>query len=392
MEVIELVEDMRIICTQLQRQGRRIALVPTSGALHQGQVALIERANSLGRPECKRAVIVSIFAHQNQGKSGPESPNCHKTLANDLRVCRESGLRVDYVFVPKHEQMFPKQFEAQEQEVDHNQEAGCQIKVACSTSALANQLEARSRPASGHFEPMLTSVCKLLQIIQPQWALFGERDYQQLRLVATMVEDLSMATVVCPVPIVREPDTNLPLSAQNKRLTRQQRQAARVMFDILTSSRQAIEQRCSQRCAPSVRRALKRCDVAATKAASALAQLADLETVLLGARLVAQSLSETTDELKQVEGEHSWPPEGQRPTVNIEYLELRCANDLTVIRFDEQLELYDCQLNCLKRRLARTTSQTLEQDNEQLLEARLLIAIVVGKVRLTDNMQVHLNL
>ena len=361
MEVVEPIETMRKLCRKLRQDAKRsLRLVPTMGSLHSGHASIIKRAKEpshgtetgVGRltrtdpldgqwndANCpaerqEPIVIVSIFVNPIQFNNRQDYVKYPKTFEADLDLCRR--LAVDYVFLPTCQEIY---------------QSGKPTREMCligppRDGSLANDLEASSRP--GHFEGVLTVVCKLFNIIQPHEAYFGEKDYQQLLLVTKMVQDLSMDVKICRVPTVRDLD-KLPLSSRNSRLSAKSRRAARIMCNILEEAKATLEDRCA-RYNPEL----------------------NIETVLMSSILVAQCLDpdEAHDEwVRQLE---------------VDYLELRCAQDLAVIHYDQDLEAYDCQDGCVKRCYAK-------EGSVGPLEARLLISVVVDGVRLIDNVEVCLN-
>jgi pantoate--beta-alanine ligase len=185
----------------LRGAGRRIALVPTMGALHEGHRELIRHAR---RMPGAGVVAVSVFVNPLQFGPHEDLARYPRPLDADLRVCREEG--VELVFTPGVADMYPD---------------GAATVV--DPGPLGTELEGAVRP--GHFAGVLTVVAKLFHIIGPDVAFFGEKDYQQLVLVKKMVADLNFPLAVVGVPTVREPD-GLALSSRNVYLTPEQRPLA----------------------------------------------------------------------------------------------------------------------------------------------------------------------
>jgi len=188
-----------------------IALVPTMGALHQGHAALIHRARQLSE-----SVLVSIFVNPLQFDDPADLEKYPRTPELDIATARESGACV--LWVPKYDEIYPGPTEQIEQ-----LDAG-------SVGAL---YEGAMR--KGHFEGMLTVVKRLFDLVQPTWALFGEKDFQQLFLIRKMVEELSLNIEIVPVPTVREA-SGLAISSRNVRLNPQDRQVALVISRSLTNA------------------------------------------------------------------------------------------------------------------------------------------------------------
>jgi pantoate--beta-alanine ligase len=192
--------DVSDVTRALRTTGRRVMLVPTMGALHDGHLALVRAAKRVPGT----VVVVSIFVNPLQFGAGEDLDAYPRTLDDDLAVLRAEGVEV--AFTPTAAEMYPE---------------GPRTTVL--PGPLGAELEGRSRPT--HFAGMLTVVLKLLQIVAPDRAFFGEKDYQQLVLVRQMVADLNVDTQIVGVPIVREPD-GLALSSRNRYLDEVEREQA----------------------------------------------------------------------------------------------------------------------------------------------------------------------
>ncbi|MGB3770142.1 MAG: pantoate--beta-alanine ligase [Rhodococcus sp. (in: high G+C Gram-positive bacteria)] len=198
----------------LRAAGRRVALVPTMGALHAGHVQLMEMAKRSGA-----VVVVSIFVNPLQFGAGEDLEAYPRTVDADLDVLRDAG--VELAFLPTVPDMYP---------------TGPRSTVH--PGPLGAELEGASRP--DHFAGMLTVVAKLLNIVRPTAAYFGEKDYQQLVLIHQMVRDLNMDVDVLGVPIVRESD-GLALSSRNRYLDDHQRGLAVALSAALVAGTHAAE-------------------------------------------------------------------------------------------------------------------------------------------------------
>jgi pantoate--beta-alanine ligase len=394
MKLIESVSCMRAVCRRLVRDGTSIRFVPTMGALHDGHSSLIERAlhdnddddhddesadNNGCRAHHKTAVIVSIFANPMQFNDRNDFVNYPHTIESDLKRCEQ--LEVDYVFAPKCEDIY--QFANQLASCDKSsQQPMVTTKGRCTVKPpreLAQILEGKSR--GDHFEGMLTIVCKLFNIIQPKRAYFGLKDYQQLVLVTRMVQDLNLPVEICGVETVRELETNLPLSSRNVRLdSEQKRLASQIMYDTLVSTKLCLEDKCRR----------------GNQLQSDLSNSDELNSILLASLITSQLCLELSD--SDVASNHylSHNSTSKSTQITVDYFELRCAKDLSPIDFDHNLAIYDCQRGCVKSRhllLGTTANKGGGLSNvESILEARLLIAILVSKVRLLDNIGVQMNL
>ena len=192
--------DASDVTRALRTTGRRVVLVPTMGALHEGHLALVRTARRVSGA----VVVVSIFVNPLQFGAGEDLDAYPRTFDDDLAVLRAAG--VEIVFAPTAADMYP-----------HGQ------RTTVVPGPLGAELEGRSRPT--HFAGMLTVVLKLLQIIRPDRAYFGEKDYQQLVLVRQMADDLDLGVQIVGVPIVREPD-GLAMSSRNRYLDEVEREQA----------------------------------------------------------------------------------------------------------------------------------------------------------------------
>lgn len=208
--------DVHSVTRALRHTGRRVMLVPTMGALHDGHLTLVKAANRVPGA----VVVVSIFVNPLQFGAGEDLDKYPRTLDDDLAVLREEG--VDIAFTPTAAQMYP---------------AG--MRTTVQPGPLGALLEGASRPT--HFAGVLTVVLKLLQIVAPDRAFFGEKDYQQLVLIRQMVADLNVDTCVVGVPIVREPD-GLAMSSRNRYLDTEQREQAGALSAALLAGRYAAAQ------------------------------------------------------------------------------------------------------------------------------------------------------
>jgi pantoate--beta-alanine ligase len=200
--VVESISELR---RRLQHH-RETGLVPTMGALHAGHARLIETARS----QCD-VVVVSIFVNPLQFDRKDDLDAYPRTLDSDVEVCEKLG--VDLIFAPGAMEMYPKL-------------PLCTVEVG----RIGDHLCGPFRP--GHFRGVATVVMKLLQIVQPNRAYFGEKDAQQLAVIRRMVADLNVPTAIVEVPTVREPD-GLAMSSRNRHLSGPQRTSATVLYEAL---------------------------------------------------------------------------------------------------------------------------------------------------------------
>jgi pantoate--beta-alanine ligase len=213
LEVIHTIEWMKQAARDTRAEGRVIGFVPTMGALHAGHLSLVEAARRDANP-----VVVSIFVNPTQFGPREDFTNYPRTLEADQDRLEQAG--VDFVFVPSAEEIYPPGF-----------------RTSVIVEGLSDRFEGRARP--GHFRGVATIVLKLLEIVSPQFAYFGRKDAQQLRVVRQMTEDLALDTEIVSCPIIREAD-GLALSSRNVYLLPEERRAATVLYRSLDAARQAI--------------------------------------------------------------------------------------------------------------------------------------------------------
>jgi len=197
----------------LRHLGRRVLLVPTMGALHDGHLTLVRAAKRVPGA----VVVVSIFVNPLQFGVNEDLDAYPRTLDDDLEMLRADGVEV--AFTPTVADMYP---EGQ--------------RTTVHPGPLGGELEGAVRPT--HFAGMLTVVLKLFQIVRPDRAYFGEKDYQQLVLIRQMVEDFDLDVLVEPVPIVREAD-GMAMSSRNRYLNPEQREQATALSSALLAGRYA---------------------------------------------------------------------------------------------------------------------------------------------------------
>ena len=204
---------MKEAARQARAEGRIIGLVPTMGALHPGHVALVERA----KRECA-PVIASIFVNPKQFGPKEDFAKYPRTLEADSEKLSAVGL--DALFLPNAAEIYPSGF-----------------RTYVTVEGLSERLEGRSRP--GHFRGVATVVMKLLEIVQPNFAYFGRKDAQQVRIISQMARDLNLDTEIVVCPIVRDAD-GLALSSRNAYLNAEERHAATVLRRALEAAREEL--------------------------------------------------------------------------------------------------------------------------------------------------------
>jgi len=210
MEIISDVQSMQELCLSLRREGRRIAFVPTMGYLHEGHLSLLQEGRRRGD-----LLVLSIFVNPTQFGPNEDLSTYPRDAERDLALARSA--QVDIVFFPDAAGMYLP-------------EASTFVTVEGLTGTLCGA----SRP--GHFRGVATVVAKLFNIVQPDVALFGEKDFQQLAVIRRMARDLNMPVEVVGMPIVREPD-GLAMSSRNVYLSADERRQALVLSQGLAAAR-----------------------------------------------------------------------------------------------------------------------------------------------------------
>jgi len=211
MEIVESITEMQELARTARRAGRSIAFVPTMGYLHEGHGSLLHEGRRRGD-----LLVLSIFVNPTQFGVGEDFEAYPRDLARDRAVAEGAG--VDVIFAPRAMEMYP---------------SGYQTYV--DVERLTLPLCGASRP--GHFRGVTTVVSKLFNIVQPDVALFGTKDYQQLAVVRRMVADLNMPMEVVGMPIIREAD-GLALSSRNAYLSPAERQAALCLSRSIREARE----------------------------------------------------------------------------------------------------------------------------------------------------------
>jgi pantoate--beta-alanine ligase len=209
-ERVNSIEEVHSVLRRPRLEGRTVGLVPTMGALHVGHLSLVQA--SRGRCDL---TVVSVFVNPTQFGEGEDFESYPRDLEADSGLLEEAG--VDVLFAPTVPVMYPP---------------GATTRV--DPGPIGEVWCGASRP--GHFVGVATVVTKLLDIVAPDVAFFGEKDYQQLRVIERVVRDLDIGTHIVGCPIVREPD-GLALSSRNRYLTREQRAHALVLPRALMRAR-----------------------------------------------------------------------------------------------------------------------------------------------------------
>ncbi len=245
MRTFQQIAPLRTYLRGIRQEGKTIGFVPTMGALHAGHMSLVKRAAQ----DCD-LVVVSIFVNPTQFGPTEDFTSYPRVLQQDLQVASNSG--VDAVYTPAVEDIYPDGFQ-----------------TTVTPGALAQRLEGQHRP--GHFAGVCTVVAKLLNIVQPDRAFFGQKDFQQARIIEQMVHDLNFPYEVVVAPTVRA-DDGLALSSRNAYLSQEERLAATALNEALNEaarahlagekSPQALSEIVRERCLKEPLVSLEYCEIA----------------------------------------------------------------------------------------------------------------------------------
>ena len=215
MQVVSDIKQARMICQKWQDNGETVSFVPTMGCLHAGHLSLIEKAQSLSDH-----VVVSIFVNPLQFDNTNDLLKYPITLEDDMS--KLADVNVGLVFTPKANEFYPEG-ESQVEQID--------------PGTVTSELEGAHRP--GHFAGVATVVKRFFEIIQPDIAVFGEKDFQQLMLINQLVEKYSLDINIIGMSTFREHD-GLAMSSRNTRLNEDERKKAPIIYQHLTSAKETI--------------------------------------------------------------------------------------------------------------------------------------------------------
>lgn len=214
MRVIPSIPEMRAQVLQYKRDGLTIGFVPTMGYFHAGHIALMELARQL-----TDRVVVSLFVNPTQFGPNEDLSRYPRDMERDTRMAKEAG--VDIFFTPDANELYSKAF-----------------STWVNVEGLSEHLCGRSRP--GHFRGVATIVAKLFGIVQPDKAVFGQKDFQQLAIIRRMVQDLNMPVEIVAHETVREPD-GLAMSSRNTYLSQGERASALCLYQALCKAETALK-------------------------------------------------------------------------------------------------------------------------------------------------------
>jgi pantoate--beta-alanine ligase len=247
--VVTTIAEVRAAVADARNRGRTVGFVPTMGALHEGHAALVRAARAAGG-----FVVVSVFVNPTQFGPTEDFARYPRTLDADRALCHEAG--ADLVFAPSAAEMYPERSVA-----------------FAEVAELDTVLCGASRP--GHFRGVCTVVLKLFNIVLPDRAFFGAKDYQQARIITQMVRDLNAPVAVRVEPTVREPD-GLALSSRNRYLSPDERGAAPAIYRALLAVR---ERAAGERDVPTLEATLRAKLAAIPGARVDYARIVDAETL-----------------------------------------------------------------------------------------------------------------
>jgi pantoate--beta-alanine ligase len=221
MQIVSSVAAMQRLARKWQRAGTRIGFVPTMGYLHVGHLSLVKRARqTIGK---NGKVVVSIYVNPTQFTPTEDISKYPRDLKRDLKLLRE--LKVDVVFTPSDAEMYPNKSEND-------------FSTYVVEEKLSQTMEGASRPT--HFRGVTTVVAKLFNIVLPDVAIFGQKDFQQATIIKRMVADLNFPVQILVAPTLRERD-GLAMSSRNKYLTGNLRPQATVLWRAIQTAQVAVK-------------------------------------------------------------------------------------------------------------------------------------------------------
>ena len=223
MKVVSSVAAMQRLAQKLCRAGTRIGFVPTMGYLHAGHISLVQEARK--RVGKNGVVAVSIYVNPTQFAPTEDLAKYPRDLKRDLKLCREAG--VDVVFTPADAEIYPGKAEGK-------------YSTYVTEENLGRLMEGSSRPT--HFRGVTTVVAKLFNIVLPDVAVFGQKDFQQAAIIRRMVADLNFPVKIVVAPTLREAD-GLAMSSRNKFLNPEERAQATVLFHALQAAGMAVRKK-----------------------------------------------------------------------------------------------------------------------------------------------------
>ena len=214
MDVCKDIDCVRTFIKSIKQQFKTIGFVPTMGYLHEGHMSLVKASKNM----CD-ITVVSIFVNPKQFGPKEDYSKYPRNLERDLKLLEEA--KIDMVFIPDVDTIYPEGF-----------------STTINIGPLADILEGTFRP--GHFDGVCTVVTKLFNIVKPDKAFFGEKDYQQLKIIQKLVKDLNLDIEIVPIPTKREED-GLAMSSRNAYLNQEERRRASSIYRFLLKAKEAFE-------------------------------------------------------------------------------------------------------------------------------------------------------
>ncbi|MFP3206069.1 MAG: pantoate--beta-alanine ligase [Hydrogenobaculum sp.] len=214
MDVCKDIDCVRAFIKSIKQQFKTIGFVPTMGYLHEGHMSLVKASKNM----CD-ITVVSIFVNPKQFGPKEDYSRYPRNLERDLKLLEEA--KIDMVFIPDVDTIYPEGF-----------------STTINIGPLADILEGTFRP--GHFDGVCTVVTKLFNIVKPDKAFFGEKDYQQLKIIQKLVKDLNLDIEIVPIPTKREED-GLAMSSRNAYLNQEERRRASSIYRFLLKAKEAFE-------------------------------------------------------------------------------------------------------------------------------------------------------
>jgi pantoate--beta-alanine ligase len=234
MQRVASIAAMQRLARQWQRAGRRIGFVPTMGYLHAGHLSLVKRARRAAGKN--GVVVVSIYVNPAQFGPREDFSKYPRDLQRDLKLCRNAG--VDVVFTPRDEEMYPVGSSRGDDRTAQRAVPTTRFSTYVVEEKLSQSMEGASRPT--HFRGVTTVVAKLFNLVLPDVAVFGAKDWQQATIIRRMVADLNFPVRIVVAPTLRERD-GLAMSSRNKYLAGNLRAQATVLWCAIQMARVAVK-------------------------------------------------------------------------------------------------------------------------------------------------------
>jgi pantoate--beta-alanine ligase len=220
MRIVTTVSAMQRMALGWRREGKTVGFVPTMGYLHEGHLSLIKKARQIVKPE--GIVVASIFVNPAQFGPNEDLANYPRDLQRDKDMCK--GATVDVLFVPDSEQMYPL--------------TNSTYSTWVVEEMVSKGMEGASRP--NHFRGVTTIVAKLFNVVLPEVAVLGAKDFQQAAVIQKMVQDLNFPVKIVVAPTVREQD-HLAMSSRNKYLTPEERGQAPILYKAIQKAKEVLK-------------------------------------------------------------------------------------------------------------------------------------------------------